>query len=89
MGWGGVGAHLHGGAVGRAPACCSQAPSQAEVSLPLLLSPLPDAPGVDLNALLRLSPPAHRNLAFVKDPDGYWIEILTPDNAPQFVNWQC
>ncbi|KAL4428384.1 hypothetical protein ABPG75_002473 [Micractinium tetrahymenae] len=28
-----------------------------------------------------------RNLAFVKDPDGYWIEILTPDNAQQFIDW--
>ena len=32
-------------------------------------------------------PPAFRNLAFVKDPDGYWIEILTPDNSAQFADW--
>jgi lactoylglutathione lyase len=28
-----------------------------------------------------------RNLAFIKDPDGYWIEILEPGNAPALVNW--
>ena len=28
-----------------------------------------------------------RNLAFITDPDGYWIEILEPSNAAQFVNW--
>ncbi|KAL4439269.1 hypothetical protein ABPG77_004171 [Micractinium sp. CCAP 211/92] len=28
-----------------------------------------------------------RNLAFIKDPDGYWIEILTPGNAQQFIDW--
>jgi hypothetical protein len=28
-----------------------------------------------------------RNLAFIKDPDGYWIEVLTPDNAETFVQW--
>lgn len=28
-----------------------------------------------------------KNLAFVKDPDGYWIEILEPGNAAALVNW--
>lgn len=28
------------------------------------------------------------NLGFIADPDGYWIEILTPDNAVQFVDWK-
>lgn len=28
-----------------------------------------------------------RNIAFVKDPDGYWIEILTPNNSQMFVEW--
>ena len=28
-----------------------------------------------------------RNLAFIVDPDGHWVEILTPDNAEQFVGW--
>ena len=28
-----------------------------------------------------------QNLAFIKDPDGYWIEILEASNAAQFVNW--
>jgi hypothetical protein len=32
-------------------------------------------------------PPGCSNIAFIKDPDGYWIEILSPDNSPQFVNW--
>lgn len=27
------------------------------------------------------------NIAFVKDPDGYWIEILTEKNAQMFVEW--
>jgi lactoylglutathione lyase len=28
-----------------------------------------------------------QNLAFIRDPDGYWIEILEVGNAEQFVNW--
>ncbi|PSC70835.1 glyoxalase I [Micractinium conductrix] len=28
-----------------------------------------------------------RNIAFIKDPDGYWTEILTPDNSKMFLEW--
>jgi len=28
-----------------------------------------------------------KNLAFIKDPDGYWIEVLTPANAEALVHW--
>lgn len=28
-----------------------------------------------------------KDLAFIADPDGYWIEILDPNNADQVVNW--
>ncbi|GAB4819133.1 hypothetical protein N2152v2_006179 [Parachlorella kessleri] len=28
-----------------------------------------------------------KNIAFIKDPDGYWIEILAADNAEGLVNW--
>ena len=26
-------------------------------------------------------------IAFIRDPDGYWIEILNADNSRQFANW--
>lgn len=28
-----------------------------------------------------------RNIAFITDPDGYWIEILEAGNTRDFVNW--
>ncbi|KAG2496836.1 hypothetical protein HYH03_005241 [Edaphochlamys debaryana] len=28
-----------------------------------------------------------KDIAFIKDPDGYWIEILNADNARKFANW--
>lgn len=28
-----------------------------------------------------------KNLAFIKDPDGYWVEILEQANAKVFVDW--
>lgn len=28
-----------------------------------------------------------KNLAFIKDPDGYWIEVLESGNAEQLVHW--
>lgn len=28
-----------------------------------------------------------KNLAFIKDPDGYWVEILEAADAVHFVNW--
>jgi len=28
-----------------------------------------------------------RGLAFIKDPDGYWVEILNAKNCRQFSNW--
>jgi len=28
-----------------------------------------------------------KNIAFIKDPDGYWIEILETENAKTFVEW--
>ena len=28
-----------------------------------------------------------KNIAFIKDPDGYWIEILETANAKTFVDW--
>jgi len=28
-----------------------------------------------------------KNLAFIKDPDGYWVEILEAANAAMFVDW--
>ena len=28
-----------------------------------------------------------KNLAFIKDPDGYWVEILEQGNAKVFVDW--
>jgi lactoylglutathione lyase len=27
------------------------------------------------------------NLGFIKDPDGYWIEVLETGNAPELVDW--
>jgi lactoylglutathione lyase len=26
-----------------------------------------------------------KGIAFIKDPDGYWIEIFTPDRLPELV----
>lgn len=31
--------------------------------------------------------PERRNLAFIKDPDGYWIEILNNIHSGQFADW--
>jgi len=28
-----------------------------------------------------------KNLAFIKDPDSYWIEVLEQGNAQTFVDW--
>jgi hypothetical protein len=28
-----------------------------------------------------------KGIAFVKDADAYWIEILTPNNADMIINW--
>lgn len=28
-----------------------------------------------------------KNLAFIRDPDGYWVEILEAANAAMFVDW--
>lgn len=28
-----------------------------------------------------------KNLAFIQDPDGYWVEILEQGNAQTFVDW--
>lgn len=35
----------------------------------------------------RLNDGKMKNLAFIEDPDGYWVEILEVDNAPTFVDW--
>ena len=28
-----------------------------------------------------------KGIAFIKDPDGYWIEVLAPTSCVQFVDW--
>ena len=28
-----------------------------------------------------------KGIAFIKDPDGYWIEVLNPAKADQFADW--
>ena len=28
-----------------------------------------------------------KNIAFIKDPDGYWVEILEQNNAKMLVEW--